>query len=69
VRETGRTLWKHERRAGILSLVATSGGLVFGGDAGGRFMALDDKTGNVLWETILGSPVSGYPVTFAANGT
>ena len=35
--ETGKTLWKHEQRAGMLSLVATGGGLVFGGDANGRF--------------------------------
>jgi alcohol dehydrogenase (cytochrome c) len=66
--ETGKTLWKHEQRAGMLSLVATGGGLVFGGDANGRFKAFDDKTGKVLWEINLGAPVSGYPVTFAVNG-
>jgi alcohol dehydrogenase (cytochrome c) len=66
--ETGKTLWKHEQRAGMLSLVATGGGLVFGGDANGRFKAFDDKTGKVLWEVNLGSPVSGYPITFAVNG-
>jgi PQQ-dependent dehydrogenase (methanol/ethanol family) len=66
--ETGQTAWKHEERAGALSLVATGGGLVFGGDANGRFRAFDDKTGKVLWETNLGSPVSGFPVTFAADG-
>jgi alcohol dehydrogenase (cytochrome c) len=43
--ETGRTIWKHEQRAGMLSLVATGGGLVFGGDAAGTFMAFDEKTG------------------------
>jgi PQQ-like domain len=66
--ETGRTLWKHEQRAGMLSLVATAGGLIFGGDAAGSFKAFDEKTGKVLWETNLGSPVSGYPVAFAVNG-
>ena len=30
--ETGKTTWKHEQRAGMMSLVATGGGLVFGGD-------------------------------------
>ena len=45
----------------MLSLVATGGGLVFGGDANGRFRAFDDRTGKVLWETNLGAPVSGYP--------
>jgi alcohol dehydrogenase (cytochrome c) len=66
--ETGRTVWKHEQRAGTLSVVATAGGLVFVGDANGRFKALDDRSGKVLWETNLGSPVSGYPITFAAGG-
>ncbi|MCY4076074.1 MAG: PQQ-binding-like beta-propeller repeat protein, partial [Acidobacteria bacterium] len=30
--ETGRTTWLHEQRAATMSLVATAGGLVFGGD-------------------------------------
>jgi len=34
----------------------------------GRFKALDDRTGRVVWETNLGSPVSGYPITFAIDG-
>ena len=66
--ETGQAAWKYEQRAGTLSLVTTGGGLVFGGDDNGRFRAFDDKTGKVLWETNLGSPVSGFPVTFAVNG-
>jgi alcohol dehydrogenase (cytochrome c) len=66
--ETGRTLWKHEQRAGTMSMVATGGGLVFGGDAAGMFRAYDQNSGKVLWETDLGSPVTGYPVTFASNG-
>jgi alcohol dehydrogenase (cytochrome c) len=66
--ETGQTMWKHEERAGAMSLVATGGGLVFGGDVNGRFRAYDDKTGKVLWEMNVGSPVSGYPVTFSVGG-
>jgi PQQ-dependent dehydrogenase (methanol/ethanol family) len=66
--ETGRALWKLEQRAGMLSLVATGGGLIFVGDVAGHFKALDDRSGKVLWETNLGSPISGYPVTFAVNG-
>jgi alcohol dehydrogenase (cytochrome c) len=66
--ETGKTLWQHEQRVGVMSLVATGGGLVFGGDAAGKFKAYDESTGEVLWETDLGSPVSGYPVTFAVDG-
>jgi alcohol dehydrogenase (cytochrome c) len=66
--ETGQTTWKYEQRAGMLSLVATGGGLVFGGDANGRFKAFDDKSGKVLWETNLGAPVNGFPITFAVAG-
>ena len=66
--ETGQTLWLHEQRAGTLSLVTTGGGLVFGGDANGRFRAFDQETGDVLWEINLGSPVTGYPISYAVDG-
>jgi PQQ-dependent dehydrogenase (methanol/ethanol family) len=66
--ETGKTLWTFDQRAGVLSLVSTAGGLIFGGDTNGRFRALDQATGKVLWEVNLGSPVSGYPISFAAGG-
>ncbi len=66
--ETGETLWQHDQRAMTMSLVATGGGLLFGGDANGRFRAFDDDTGEVLWEINLGSPVTGFPITYAVGG-
>ena len=51
-----------------MSLVATGGGLVFGGDANGRFRAFDHESGEVLWEINLGSSVSGYPISFSVDG-
>ena len=66
--QTGDTTWLYEQRAATLSLVATGGGLVFGGDANGRFRAFDHETGEVLWEINLGSPVSGFPVSYAVAG-
>ena len=66
--ETGETTWLHEQRAATLSLLTTGGGLVFGGDANGRFRAFDQETGEVLWEINLGSPVSGFPVSYAVDG-
>ena len=66
--DNGHQAWKYEQRAGTLSLVATGGGLIFGGDDNGRFRALDDKTGKVLWEINVGSPVSGFPISFAVGG-
>ena len=41
---------------------------MFGGDVNGRFRAFDHETGEVLWEINLGSPVSGFPMTYAVNG-
>ena len=66
--ETGRTVWLHEQRAATMSVMATGGGLVFGGDVNGRFRALDQATGAVLWEINLGSPVVGFPITYAVDG-
>lgn len=66
--ETGDTMWNYEQRAATMSLAATGGGLVIGGDINGRFRAHDDETGEVLWEINLGSPVSGFPVTYAVDG-
>ena len=51
-----------------MSLVATGGGLVFGGDVNGRFRALDQETGEILWEINLGSAVTGFPISYAVGG-
>jgi alcohol dehydrogenase (cytochrome c) len=66
--ETGETLWKHEQRAAHMSLVATGGGLIFGGDVAGDFKAYDEMTGEVLWRDNLGMMISGYPMSYAVNG-
>ena len=66
--ETGEIVWTYEQRAGTTSLVATGGGLVFGGDGNGRFRALDHETGAVLWEINIGSSVTGFPITYAVDG-
>ena len=66
--DKGKTVWKHEQHTGVMSLVATGGGLVFGGDVEGKFKAYDDTTGKVLWEADLGAPVSGYSITYTAGG-
>ena len=66
--ETGATAWKYEQRAATMSLAATGGGLIFGGDVNGRFRAFDHETGEILWEVNLGSPVSGFPITYAVDG-
>ncbi len=65
---TGKTTWRVELPNAPLSLMTTGGGLLFGGDLDGNFRAYDDKTGKVLWEVQLNSPVSGFPVTYSVDG-
>jgi len=53
---------------GMLSLMSTGSGLLFGGDVNGHFRAYDQKTGQILWDVNLGAPVNGYPAAFAVGG-
>jgi alcohol dehydrogenase (cytochrome c) len=66
--ETGETLWNIEQQAGAMAMVATGGGLIFGGDVAGHFRAYDETTGEVLFDVALGSQISGYPVSFGVDG-
>jgi PQQ-dependent dehydrogenase (methanol/ethanol family) len=66
--ETGKVAWHFDNRAGMMSSVATGGGLIFTGDTNGHFRAFDETNGAVLWDINLGSPVTGYPVTYSVKG-
>ncbi len=66
--ETGKTIWRFDQRAGMMSSMATGGGLIFTGDTNGHFRAFDDESGKVLWDINLGSPVTGYPITYSVAG-
>jgi PQQ-dependent dehydrogenase (methanol/ethanol family) len=66
--ETGKTLWRFDQRAGMMSSVATAGGLIFTGDTNGHFRAFNQDNGAVLWDVNLGSPVTGYPITYSVRG-
>jgi len=50
---------------GILS---TAGGLIFQGDAEGKFSARDAMTGEVLWEFDVRSGVNAPPITYVVDG-
>ncbi len=66
---TGREVWRFSQRApNAGSVLATGGNVVFHGDLNRRFRAFDAETGEVLWETILGSQITGFPVTYSAGG-
>ena len=66
---TGRVAWRFSTRSPNRGTVlATAGNVVFHGDLNRRLRAFDAETGEVLWETILGSQITGYPVTYRAGG-
>ena len=66
---TGRQAWHHEQRAAVTgSMVSTAGGLVFVGDVNRRFMAFDDTTGEILWQTIVSGPVTGGAISYSVDG-
>ena len=49
--------------------LATSSGLVFTGDMRGYFMALDARTGTLLWQFQTGSGIIGSPIAYELDGT
>src|SRR5690606_28880566 len=50
------------------SVLATSGRLLFVGDADRYIKALDDETGETLWQHRLQAPVGGSPATYEVDG-
>ena len=66
---TGERKWNFKLHsppwAGVLS---TAGSLVFGGTNEGNFFALDDRTGDDLWQFQTGGRVHANPMSFAVNG-
>jgi alcohol dehydrogenase (cytochrome c) len=50
-------------------LLATKSGLVFTGDQLGYALALDARTGKVLWKFQTGSGINASPITYELDGT
>ena len=65
---TGQTLWRLEREAPLYGMLTTGGGLLFAGDTYRRFYAIDQWTGEILWETILTGVSDMAPITYAVDG-
>ena len=70
--ETGKIAWEipqvgtpDSNYSGVLS---TDGGLVFYGETGGGFAAVDAKTGETLWHFEANQIWKGSPMTYAVGG-
>ncbi|MCX7627845.1 MAG: PQQ-binding-like beta-propeller repeat protein [Methylophilaceae bacterium] len=66
---TGRIRWQHRTPEPLVGgVLATAGGLVFTGEGGGRLVALDAATGDVLWQSEFEAGVNAPPITYEIDG-
>jgi alcohol dehydrogenase (cytochrome c) len=67
--QTGNKKWDFKMvdytESGILT---TASDLLFSGGKEGNFLALDARTGELLWKTNLGGTIASGPITYQANG-
>ncbi len=73
--KTGKARWSHPLATGAggpsggpMGLLSTAGGLLFGNDGAGNFVAYDAATGKPLWHAGLGANTSNGPQTFLLDG-
>jgi alcohol dehydrogenase (cytochrome c) len=67
---TGQTKWKVPIRGipNAASVLATDGSLLFTGRPTGEFIALDEDTGQTLWQFKTGSSINAPPITYTYKG-
>src|SRR6204780_2973253 len=66
---TGKIAWQVKTPQPMIGgILATSGGLVFTGEANGWFKAYDDATGKVLWQFQTGAGVNAPPSSYMVDG-
>jgi alcohol dehydrogenase (cytochrome c) len=67
---TGTVRWKHHSsRPMLASVTATAGNLLLTGELTGDFLALDARSGDVLYRFNTGGSMGGGIVTYAVAGT
>jgi len=66
---TGKIAWEFPLKSPPWAgLMATAGGIVFGGSSEGMFYALDAGGGKPLWHFPTGGPIFANPVSFLVGG-
>jgi alcohol dehydrogenase (cytochrome c) len=67
--DTGQWVWRVKSNYPALSgITPTAGGLVFFGDMGGNFYALDAASGHPLWKQNLTGAIGGGVITYSIAG-
>jgi acido-empty-quinoprotein group A len=65
---TGRVRWQRATNIGSQGLLTTAGGLLFGSDGWGNFVAFDARTGEPRWHARLAANPTNAPITFTLDG-
>jgi len=66
---TGDIRWEHQLLTPLWNgVMATAGGVVFGGSNEGNLFALDASTGKSLWDFQAGAPARSNPMSFEIDG-
>lgn len=70
--ETGKVVWEIPQvgppEANYSGVLSTAGGLLFYGETGGSFAAVDARTGKNLWHFPTGQQWKASPMTYMAGG-
>src|SRR5919202_1792921 len=66
---TGQEVWRWRNKLPMCaSVLATAGDLVFAGTPAGQFVALDARSGEMLWQFNCGSGHHSSPITYSVEG-
>ena len=68
-RDSGALRWQYHAEGPVVAgITPTAGGVTFGGDMSGNFVALDSKNGAVLTKIATGGAVAGGVISYALAG-
>jgi PQQ-dependent dehydrogenase (methanol/ethanol family) len=67
--ETGKIEWEYRLVVGNISagVLATGGGVLFAGSREGNLLALDSRTGKLLWKFQTGADINSSPMSYAID--
>ena len=70
--ETGKIVWEIPQvgptEANYSGVLSTAGGIVFYGETGGGFAAVEARTGRTLWHFESNATWKASPMTYTVNG-
>jgi len=60
--------WRDRIGRYLAGLLTTASNLIFSGDSEGNLLALDSRSGKLLWKTNAGGDIAMGPMTYQVNG-